>query len=130
MVAIRTAGLALGSVVGVCNDGTTEGEEEIRGLVDDEYLKILVGLANERFVANRDRVARFERELFVKSGPSKFWEDGDARRERKRREGLARRDSLAGKTEFEGGEDVDRGKDQAAIIGGPMIFPSDQGDGT
>lgn len=107
MVAIRTAGLALASLVGFCNDSIAESDIKVRRLVSEEYLEILVGMANERFVANRERVARFEHELFNKTGPNESWEDGDSRRERKRREGLARRGALMRGNGDEGRNDAD-----------------------
>jgi hypothetical protein len=39
-------------------------EDRIRSLVTDEYLEILIRLANERFAANAERRRRFEENLF------------------------------------------------------------------
>ena len=116
MVAVRTAGLALGSLVGVCNNDLVGDEEEIRALVSEGYLEILVGLANERFLANRERIARLECEIFDRPGHRKDWEDGGTRRERKRREGLARRETLMSRTEGRGGKNDSQNKDQAALM--------------
>ena len=101
MLAIRTAGLGLSSLIGVCDDVVgeeVEGREElVRALVSEEYLEILVKMGNERFMANRERLARFEGEIFRRAGSGE-WEDGDARRVRKRREGLARKAALMGES--------------------------------
>lgn len=123
MVAVRTAGLALASLVGVCNDSTAEGDDEMKCLVSEEYLGILVGMANERFVANRERIARFEQDLFDKTSSGESWEDGDSRRERKRREGLARREALTEVAEDEGTDNVDKKDDQVAQTEGGLISP-------
>lgn len=95
MLAVRTSGLALSSLIGVCDNNDDSGGTA-KPLVSEQYLELLTKTANQRFVANRARIARFETELFKdRSGPrSSSWEDADARRERKRREGLARRDAL------------------------------------
>ena len=116
MVAIRSAGLAFESVIGLvrsrkhtCCDpveddgnanqesgmegGQREGEEIIEALVTEEYVEMLVEIANHRFVANRKRMKRFEETLFKDEG-KKEWEDGERRRERKRREGLEKREEV------------------------------------
>jgi len=123
MVAIRTAGLALASLVGVCNDSIAEGDDEVRRLVSEEYLEILVGMANERFVANRERIARFEHELFNKANSGESWEDGDSRRERKRREGLARRGALMRENGDEGRNNIDEKDRQIALTDAAFISP-------
>ncbi|KAL8931377.1 MAG: hypothetical protein Q9211_007006 [Gyalolechia sp. 1 TL-2023] len=107
MVAIRSAGLALESIVGVVRhqpDGSSRSEEEqddsevdeiTEALVDEEYLETLVQIANERFEANTERIRRFEENLFGgKSKEEDQWEDTEERKERKRREGLAKRAAL------------------------------------
>lgn len=123
MVAVRTAGLALASLVGVCNDSTVEGDDEMKCLVSEEYLEILVGMANERFLANRERIARFEQDLFDKTSSGESWEDGDSRRERKRREGLARREALMEVAKDEGMNNVDEKDGQVAQTEGVFVSP-------
>lgn len=83
MVAVRTSGLALASLIGVLKD---EGDA-VRTLVDENYLKILVGVANERFGVNEERIRRFSKGL-LRTKEGKEWEDVDVRRERKKAEGL------------------------------------------
>ena len=131
MLAIRTAGLGLSSLIGVYD--STSGEDAVRSLVSEEYLEILVGMANERFVANSERVERFERELFTGpwglSGPRKMegWEDGDARRERKRKEGLAKKEAIRAKTE-DASNGVDEGNEDAAdLADGAFVSPEGLG---
>ncbi|KAL8925043.1 MAG: hypothetical protein Q9208_003727 [Pyrenodesmia sp. 3 TL-2023] len=108
MVAVRSAGLALESIIGVVHetpsslDASPEGqagqerqEEIVEALADEPYLEMLVNLANERFVANTERIRRFEDALFGANSKSKDgWEDQETRQERKRREGLQRKEAL------------------------------------
>lgn len=111
MVAVRSAGLGLGAIIGYANDSVgdeastqeileekaktrekrdetetetetktktktepeseeSEDEEEhskekiqIQSMVTEEYLSVLVRLANDRFTANRERMRRFEEDL-------------------------------------------------------------------
>lgn len=122
MVAVRSAGLAFESLIGRVaapardfgsdndnnnnnnHDGGDEGgnREVIEALVSEEYLEILMGIANARFAANGERMRRFERLLFNRAGDGdsgsvdEGWEDGAKRRERKRAEGLRRREEVKG----------------------------------
>lgn len=73
-------------------------------MVSLTYLRVLIELSNDKFRANVDQMGRFERRLSehlvganstqaqggVKQGDQGAWEDKDARRERKKREGLER----------------------------------------
>lgn len=90
MVGIRSMGLALESVI-----GSESGGEEIC-MVPEYQLRSLVEISNDRFKENTKRIERF-RSLLQETGnnaPAKKgkhgeeWEDADARRERKRAEGL------------------------------------------
>lgn len=93
MVAVRTAGLALGSVIG-CT-GVNERDVKILSLVSEGYLRMLVNIANERFQANTERIARFSAHLFKSTSAKNLeWEDPEARRERKRAEGMKRRQEM------------------------------------
>ncbi|KAL8935141.1 MAG: hypothetical protein Q9216_005565 [Gyalolechia sp. 2 TL-2023] len=107
MVGIRSAGLAFESIIGVVRDAPNRqnpledgeddnGVEEItEALVDEEYLEMLVKIANERFEANTQRIRRFEENLFGgKTKEEDKWEDKEGRKERKRREGLMKREAL------------------------------------
>ncbi|KAL8742786.1 MAG: hypothetical protein Q9184_008196 [Pyrenodesmia sp. 2 TL-2023] len=108
MLAVRSAGLALESIIGVVHnlpsspDASPDGqsgqerqEEVIEALVDEQYLEMLVNLANERFAANTERIRRFEDALFgAKSRKKDDWEDQETRQERKRMEGLQRKETL------------------------------------
>ncbi|KAJ4298504.1 hypothetical protein N0V88_003534 [Collariella sp. IMI 366227] len=54
-------------------------------------------VTNERFVENQKRIARFSTAIDAAFAPPKAkagWEDAQARRERKRQEGLKRREEL------------------------------------
>ena len=101
MVAVRTAGLAFESVVGVVpnrKQDKTDGEEvdkHITGIVSEAYLELLIGIANERFKVNVERSRRFEQDLFKREeGHGQSWEDSKSRQERKRAEGLEQQRAL------------------------------------
>lgn len=103
IVAVRSAGLALESVIGYCEHNNDDSEPLMRSLVTEEYLQMLVALANERFKVNKERVERFRSRLLnlyemVSNATSNIahrkkpsdWEDSQTRKERKRLEGLRR----------------------------------------
>ncbi len=115
MVAVRTAGLALGSIIGHAYE--TGNGEEVHALVSEEYLETLLRVANARFVANVERIERFSDSLFHghKSSESS-WEDPQSRRERKRAEGLEKKGQL-------GAQDgqMDESHDFRALDDGPLL---------
>jgi tRNA wybutosine-synthesizing protein 3 len=100
MVAVRSTGLALDSVIGWLGR-----EDEGVSIVDDDYLEGLLAIANERFAENSRRINRF-RDLLLDIDQTPFdiemrkksknddWEDAAVRRERKRAEGLKRSQEL------------------------------------
>ena len=100
MVAVRSMGLALESLIGYSSN-----EQEYCSLSSRELMNLL-DISNERFGENKKRIARF-RELLRKfsieepdEGKRKGqegeeWEDAAARRERKKAEGLAKKQQLA-----------------------------------
>ena len=114
IVAVRSAGLSLESVIGYCEEGTdddNQADEEpiIRSLVTEEYLQMLVAMSNERFEVNTERKERFRSSMLdlcaaghprgakTKKGKAKGsadWEDPEKRKERKRAEGLLRKKQL------------------------------------
>ncbi|EAU32599.1 conserved hypothetical protein [Aspergillus terreus NIH2624] len=115
IVAVRSTGLALESVIGYCDDtddGDQDGKEPVvHSLVTEEYLQMLVAISNERFSINAERKSRFRTNLLelcssVQSEASKTkgksrpsgWEDPEKRRERKRAEGLMRKKLLEKQT--------------------------------
>lgn len=86
-------GLSFESLIGVQEDGLT------KCTVSDDYLHSLLRIANERFEENRKRIERFRAAVLEASHPPKKkdgteWEDAQARRERKRAEGLRRKAEL------------------------------------
>ncbi len=103
MVAIRTSGLALESVVGYVEEDDTcfdKAKEKIHSLVSEDYLNLLVEVANERFRANEQRKKRVEEELFQsEESKSTDWETRQSRQARKRADGLARQHALKGAAE-------------------------------
>lgn len=98
VVAIRSTGYSFDSIIGYQDDTGCN-----RSLISEAYLRTLACIANERFKINEERIARFRAQLLglykpiskTTSGSSKpDWEDAEARRQRKRAEGLARQQSL------------------------------------
>ncbi|KAF2745824.1 hypothetical protein M011DRAFT_405725 [Sporormia fimetaria CBS 119925] len=94
MVAVRSTGYSFDSIIGYQN----ESGDNI-AMVDEECLRTLVGIANARFDINTDRISRFRTALLDQYDESRRnsqraskpdWEDPEARRRRKREEGLAR----------------------------------------
>ncbi|EGO51738.1 hypothetical protein NEUTE1DRAFT_125395 [Neurospora tetrasperma FGSC 2508] len=117
IVAIRSMGLSFESLIGV------QHGSQRQSLVSPEYLSLLVKIANERFEENKKRIARFQEALRLafgegataggvegqkkkkKSGDGESgnaeWEDAEARKQRKREEGLARREEVRRRKEKE-----------------------------
>lgn len=94
MVAIRSSGLALESIVGMAI-GNEEKQDEMYSIVGDEHLELLLKLANERFKSNTARMRRFEFDLFNKHARRDIiWEDSESRRTRKQAEGLRKQKCL------------------------------------
>ena len=100
MVAVRSAGLSLESVIGWAyltrnpQNGQVTAKNKL--LVTEQYLQMLAHLSGERFEANGERIARFRACLKEATAKQKekeqeeaAWEDVDTRRVRKRAEGLA-----------------------------------------
>ena len=99
MVGVRSMGLALESLVGFEIDGKGVA------ISPDGHLKKLVEISNERFKENTKRIERFRillRQMSIEKGsgtPKKGqdgeeWEDAQARRERKRAEGLKKAEAI------------------------------------
>lgn len=92
-VAVRSSGLAIDSIIGfAAPDGGCIS------IVNESYLRMLTQLANKRFDINRERIARFTSLLFPEPTTTSLQNDGredpEARKIRKRREGLARQATL------------------------------------
>ena len=105
VVAVRSTGYSFDSIIGYQDE---EGRNI--SLIDESHMRLLVGIANERFKINVERIARFRTQLldsnqsastttFGASNPD--WEDADARKRRKRKEGLARQRALQAATSEE-----------------------------
>ncbi|KAH6630202.1 methyltransferase TYW3-domain-containing protein [Chaetomium sp. MPI-SDFR-AT-0129] len=95
MVAVRSMGLSFESLIGA----ETNGVRQLT--VSPEYLETLMRISNERFAENDKRIARFSAALEAAFTPPKGkhgWEDAQTRRERKRLEGLRRREELKKET--------------------------------
>ena len=103
IVAVRSMGLSFESLLGI------EGVDGKRScIVSPEYVRMLVRIGNERFVENEKRISRFRTALqkaFTVSsqpnGPARrktenggVWEDPEARKQRKREEGLRMREEM------------------------------------
>ena len=107
MVAIRSSGLALESIIGCVPDrvkdpskGGLDGKnylnnEDVHSLVSDDYLGLLLNIANDRFKSNTERMRRFESDLFEREATTtSSWEDSKTRQERKRAEGLKQQEEV------------------------------------
>lgn len=107
IVAVRSSGLSLESIIGYYDETGDGDEDAVRSLVTEEYLAMLVAISNERFSINTERKERFRLGLLElcssgQTGGSKAkgkpkppgWEDPEKRRERKRAEGLMRKKVL------------------------------------
>jgi tRNA wybutosine-synthesizing protein 3 len=113
MVAVRSMGLSLESIIGFGEDGSRYPT----CTVSEESLETLVEQANERFKENTKRIERFRSlleklsaedagEVKRKGQDGEEWEDPQVRRERKRAEGLARSQQMRSSRPQEGSEDV------------------------
>lgn len=100
MVAVRSTGYSFDAIIGFQSD---QGDNI--ALVDETYLQTLIGIANERFKTNDERISRFRSALLEQYASNHTsallskavrpeWEDSEARRQRKREEGLARKQQL------------------------------------
>ena len=103
MVAVRSSGLALDSIVGY--QSYASGTHRIFPMVSEVYLRTLIQVANDRFEINAQRTKRFrlafleqvdrlEEPQYDSNLKDVRFEPADVRKERKRREGLLLRDSL------------------------------------
>lgn len=142
IVAVRSMGLALASVVGICrSDKATKVDSDSDSahcIVTPNYLARLARVADERFVVNRTRTERFRvalveaiekeerEELAARTGtavPKKRdenWEDAETRRARKKEEGLRRQAALkerqeAGSTQGDGPDSIAAGLDDTSL---------------
>ncbi len=95
MVAVRTAGLGLEAIVASVMEDDEDGPGRLRDLVTKAYGTMLLRIAKERFEANQQRIGRFRaclREAMAsetrKVQQNEEWESTEARRQRKRDEGL------------------------------------------
>ncbi|KAI1638019.1 methyltransferase TYW3-domain-containing protein [Biscogniauxia mediterranea] len=105
MVAIRSMGLALESLVGV-----QHADSAPTCTVPQEYLQTLLRVSNERFEENKKRITRFRAAILQAAEPPKKkdgseWEDAQARRERKKAEGLRRKAELQSQQKQTGHDD-------------------------
>lgn len=95
MVAIRSSGLALESIIGCVPDRVKDTIKDVHSLVSQSYLDLMLNVANDRFKSNTERMNRFESDLFEREAPkSSNWEDSKTRQERKRAEGLKQQEEL------------------------------------
>ena len=114
IVAVRSSGLSLESIIGYCDENSEDNDDDVpgnepvvRSLVTEEYLEMLVAISNERFTVNTERKDRFRSSLLELCSPEQSrglktkgkprpsdWEDPETRRERKKAEGLMRKKFL------------------------------------
>lgn len=110
MAAVRSTGYSFDSIIGY-HDRLGQNV----ALVDEEYLRTLVRIANERFQINTERIARFRTALLQQYNPQSSggsagtvseWEDAESRKARKKAEGLARQQALRARTESDAASKV------------------------
>jgi tRNA wybutosine-synthesizing protein 3 len=95
MVAIRSNGLALDSIIGYLNE-----HGEAICIVPEVHLRLLIDIANERFKVNADRIERFRQAVLSAYAVPKAgftgveYEDAATRKARKRAEGLVRQQAV------------------------------------
>lgn len=98
IAAVRSTGYSFDSIIGYHSNSSQNV-----ALVDEEYLRTLVRIANERFQINTERIARFRTALLQQcnthptessAGTVSTWEDAEVRKARKKAEGLARQQAL------------------------------------
>lgn len=119
MVAIRSSGLGLESVIGYVKerDAPDEAKESIHRLVGDDHLALLLRVANERFCANEQRKNRFEDNLFrSEESQSTEWETRESRQARKKAEGLARQHTLRDAVEAHTDNPTDEPNDDIGLL--------------
>ncbi|GAB7352587.1 hypothetical protein MBLNU459_g2969t1 [Dothideomycetes sp. NU459] len=93
MAAVRTTGLAFDSLIGY-----EAADGRLLPMVPASYMRVLVKIANERFVVNKERTERFRELLMsqfasgnrVANEDNGAWEPSDVRKARLRAEGLLR----------------------------------------
>lgn len=102
MVAVRTAGLGLDAIIASVTEDDEVGGCRFHQLVPNDYAIMLMRVANERFDANKQRIEKFRvclKEAMAlemeKVQHSKQWETPEARRQRKRDEGLRAKEAVA-----------------------------------
>lgn len=94
MIAVRTNGIALDSIIGY-----EDGHGHVVPMVSEAYLWTLLGVANKRFGINAERRDRLRASLIpCTSASDQDWEPTDIRKQRKREEGLKRQQALQAKT--------------------------------
>jgi tRNA wybutosine-synthesizing protein 3 len=110
MVAVRTAGLGLEAIIASVIEENEERPGHFQHLVANDYGIVLLRLANKRFEANQQRIEKFRvslREVMASETTrvlqSETWESPEARRQRKRDQGL--RDQAAAKAKL--AKDID-----------------------
>ncbi|KAH8730624.1 methyltransferase TYW3-domain-containing protein [Phaeosphaeriaceae sp. PMI808] len=98
LVAVRSTGYSFDSIIGY-----QDQDGQNIPLVDERYLQTLILIVNDRFRINKERIDRFRTAIINAFQPqnvspyasaSPEWEEADARKRRKREEGLARQQAL------------------------------------
>ncbi|KAK5654392.1 hypothetical protein OQA88_7301 [Cercophora sp. LCS_1] len=119
MVAVRSMGLAFESVIGVETEDAEGGSKRVCIVDNSGYLTMLAQIANKRFAENQKRVARFQTALKAAFMPKKppGWEDAETRKERKRQEGLRRKDELKSRT-----KPTEEGLDLGVVLQEPDVL--------
>lgn len=95
MVAVRTAGLGLGAIIGSISADEDDEPRHFQPLVTKGHATMLFRIANERFRVNKQRIEKFQvclrQSMALESEKAqniKQWESPEVRRQRKRDQGL------------------------------------------
>ncbi|KAF9171262.1 hypothetical protein BGX21_008676 [Mortierella sp. AD011] len=106
MLAIRST-LKIDTPIAYIPSTPSETEPKIHLMVSLTYLRVLIELSNDKFRMNVSQISRFEKRLTEhllkdgndlgnkRMGDQGEWEDKEARRERKRKEGLIKQQQAA-----------------------------------
>jgi len=116
MVAVRSNGLAMDSIIGILDKTTGK----LQKVVGDDYIAMLVRVGNMRFKENATKTAKLTRNLenalFTrKKDTLDGWKDKEARKARKRAEGLKRQEETRRLTS--GKSNIDEVDDDIGLVG-------------
>ena len=136
LVAVRSTGLALDSIIGYLQEHNgMDPQTSMQSMVSEGYLQTLVALGNERFIENAKRTEHFRKNLLRLCDPStardggnerlssSAWEEGATRRERKRAEGLQKQQELRARATTRDNLSQDEASDELNDVDLCTVYP-------